>query len=135
MSAAAAMELRKALRLALLDDIALSGKLGGSGRIYDEAPPQASVPYIVLGDIRVRDWSTATDTGSEHIIVLEIWSGHHGVHDCMEIAALVEAVLDAATIGLPGHNLVLLRSDSIETGRRDRGRLTMARLRLRALID
>ena len=135
MSAVAALELRMALRNALQADSALSARLGGSDRVYDEAPPHGQTPYIVLGDIRVRDWSTSSDTGAEHIVVLEIWSRHHGVHECMEIAALVETVTDSDSLSLPAQNIVLLRSETIETSRRDRGRLTVARMRLRALID
>jgi hypothetical protein len=133
MSAEASLAVRHAIRGALLADATLIARLGGS-RIFDEVPEKIGHPYVVFGDERVRDWSTSSDTGSAHTLNVEIWSRHRGLHECLEIAALVEAVLEQA-LPVPGFNLVQLRVETIETSRRDRGRLALARLRVLAVVD
>ena len=135
MSASSTIALRNALRNTLLNDSALASRLGGPGKVYDEAPRGAETPYLAFGGVRTRDWSTSSDNGCEHTIDLEVWTKHHGVVECLEIAALVEQALEASPPSPPGYNLVLLRHESTETSRRDRGKLTMARMRYRVLTD
>ena len=133
MSAAASLALRQASREALLADNALVTRLGGS-RVFGEAPLKGEYPYVAFADETVRDWSTSSDTGSVHTFHIEVWSRHHGLHECLEIAALVEAVLEQA-VSVPGFNLVQLHVETIEIGRRDRGRLALARMRLLARLE
>lgn len=135
MNPAATIALRTALRDTLQINTTLASRLGGAGRIYDEVPRGIDPPYITLGDVRVRDRSTSTESGSEHTISLDIWSQHHGVHECLEIAALAGTALAQSTLVLPGHDLILLRLQSVETSRRDKGRLALARMRYVALTD
>ena len=134
MSAAAATDLRTAIFNALAADPDITNRIGAN-RIYEEAPPQVDTPYVILGGVRVRDWSTSSDDGSEHIFDLEIWSRHHGVSECMDIAELVETVLYSSPPALLAHTLVQLRLQAIESGRRERAQLTFARLRYRALLE
>ncbi|MCC2098547.1 MAG: DUF3168 domain-containing protein [Hyphomicrobiales bacterium] len=133
MSAAASLALRSAVRDALLAEAALTTRLGGN-RIYDEAPGNIEPPYVTFGDVRIRDWSTSSDRGSAHTLTIEAWSKHHGLQECLEIAALIEAALETPPPA-PGLNIVLLRVESMETARRDKGRLALARMRLSALVE
>ena len=135
MIALATMALRNGLRQILLADANLVTRLGGSGKVYDEAPRNADTPYIALGDVRTSDWSASDNAGCEHTLILEVWSKHNGVAECLEIAALVEHALATHPDALAGYNLVLLRHESTETSRRDRGRLSLCRMRYRALTD
>ncbi len=59
----AGWELQKA---ALADDSALVALL--AGRVYDDVPRGAEFPYITFGPATLRDWSTGTETASEHLI-------------------------------------------------------------------
>ena len=70
MSASSVVSLRKALHAALAADAALAALLGGA-RIHDEAPRGAEPPYLTFGDARARDWSTGTDKGAEHALVID----------------------------------------------------------------
>ncbi len=134
MSALAALELRKAIRATLLADAALSAS-AAAGRIYDEAPPEAETPYVALTAVASRDWSTSTESGAQHIVDVDVWSVHRGVHEALAIAKLVADALDDADLTLVGHALVLVRVQSIETSRERRGRFARARLRLRAITE
>lgn len=129
-----ALALRNAVRNRLQSDVGLTARLG-SAFVFDEAPDTAQNPYITFGMVRSRDWSTASEAGSEHFLVIEVWSAHHGTSECLDITALVAAALDDPPIPLSGRTVVLLRQISLETVRRDRGRLIAARLTMRALID
>jgi hypothetical protein len=42
--------------------------LANSTRIYDDPPQAASHPFISLGQSRLRDWSTGTEDGAEHLL-------------------------------------------------------------------
>ncbi len=134
MIAADVIALRIAIRNQLQADAALINRMGSSF-VYDEAPPSAQKPFIAFSAVRSRDWSTSTDAGSEHFVSLEIWSTHHGVGECLDIAALVVDALVEAPLLMSGRKLVLLHQTALETVRRDRGRLVAARLTLRALVD
>ena len=48
----------------LSGDAELTALLGGA-RVYDGAPRNAAAPYVHLGEITARDWSTATEAGEE----------------------------------------------------------------------
>jgi Protein of unknown function (DUF3168) len=40
----------------------------GATRIYDDPPQAASYPFISLGQSPLRDWSTGTEDGAEHLL-------------------------------------------------------------------
>ena len=134
MMAAADLALRTAVVAALRADPALAGLLGGE-HVYDEAPPQVQPPYVAMGETQVRDWASADCFGAEHFLTLDIWSRHHGVSECLNIAANCGAVLNDAPLALAGYALVILRQRELTTARRDRGRLALARLTFRALTQ
>ena len=74
---AAAAELQKTVFVTLAGDGALAGLLGGA-KIYDHAPAHVTFPYITFGRTSGFDWSTGTESGTEHIFTLHIWSKAHG---------------------------------------------------------
>ena len=134
MSASPVVSLRKAMRDHLLADATLTAMLGGA-RVFDEAPRGIEPPYVTFGDARTRDWSTASDSGAEHVVVLEAWSAQRGVREALAIAARVEALLVDAALTLDNHRLVNMRFLQIETRRENQGRFARASLRLRATTE
>lgn len=134
MSASSVVSLRKALHAALAADAALAALLGGA-RIHDEAPRGAEPPYLTFGDARARDWSTGTDKGAEHALVIDVWTEHRGGRASMLIAARVEALLHDAALTLEGHRLVNLRFEQAEARREAQGRFSRASLRFRAVTE
>ena len=69
----AAWSLQKAVFAALAADAPLVALLGAA-RIYDDVPQASDFPYLTFGQSTARDWSTASDDGTEHTITLNIWS-------------------------------------------------------------
>ena len=134
MIAASAIALRKAAHALLIADTALLTRLGGPA-VFDEAPRNTSPPCVTLGEIRSRDWSTSTDKGAEHNLIIEIWSQHHGAQEALEIASLVAQALETGPVTLSGHHLVSLRAQSLETRRENNGRTTRARQLFRVITE
>lgn len=134
MNVQAALELRKAVRNALLAHPAFAAS-AAAGRIYDEAPPGAALPYLTLANASVRDWSTATEEGALHLLTLDIWSEHRGIVLALNLAAMAADALDEAPLPLTGHALVSLKVQTVETLRDGRGRYARARVRLRAVTE
>jgi hypothetical protein len=126
--------LRKAIVLALRSDVDLVSRLGGP-KIYDEGSTPTQMPYVVFGDSRAKDWSTASDQGAEHALALDVWSEHRGVSEVLEISALIATALSAAALSVPGYRIILLSQQSIETRRQNSGRHARARLMFRITIE
>jgi hypothetical protein len=92
---ASAAALRAAIHGALKNDGPLAAMLGG-GKIYDEPPREAALPYVTLGKAVVSDRSTSTEAGDEHALTLHVWSrqgGHREAH--LISGALLQALVDA----------------------------------------
>lgn len=110
---AAAAELQKAVFARLAGDSALVGLLGG-GKIHDHAPPHVVFPYITFGRTSGFDWSTGTESGTEHIFTLHIWSKATGNKETMAIMERARALIDEAPLALNGHHLVSIRLEFSE---------------------
>ena len=82
--------LQTALVLALRADEPLAGLVGEA--IHDAPPPDAVVPYVVIGrhDLVPRDGDLAP--GHEHRVVLTVWSDRPSRRAALEIVERVLAV-------------------------------------------
>lgn len=110
---APAAELQKAVFAALTGDAALGGLLGGP-KVYDHAPANVAFPYITFGRTSIFDWSTGTESGSEHLFTLHIWSKARGKKEALEIMESARVLLDDAALELDQHRLVNLRLEFSE---------------------
>lgn len=108
------LDLQKAVFEALAGDAALVAALGGA-KVHDLAPADIAFPYATFGQTRVYDWSTGTESGSEHVFTLHIWSRAGGRKQALGIMELVHARLHDAGLALEGHHLVNLRQEYAET--------------------
>lgn len=108
MSGADAWALQAAVYGALTADAALTGLLGGA-HIYDRVPAGAALPYVTLGDGAASDWSTGTETGTEHLLRFHVWVRDGGRKAVRDIAAALHAVLHEADLPLAAGRLVNLR--------------------------
>ena len=81
---APAAELQKAVFEALAADAALTALLGG-GKIYDHAPANVTFPYLTFGRTSIFDWSTGTESGTEQLFTLHIWSKAKGKKETLDI--------------------------------------------------
>lgn len=112
----AAYALRKAMLAALNSDAALLSQLGGA-HVYDIPPRAIKPPYVHLSSHRTRDWSTASDEGSEHAIEFHVITAGESTLSTNQIAERLRAILHLATLTMNGHRLVNLRHLETEQSR------------------
>jgi hypothetical protein len=112
----ASLALRTALVQALSSDGAVTSALGGA-KIYDDVPQKSAFPYVVVGQSRWRDWSTGSDEGAEHALVLHVWSRKHGRKEAETIIEAVRTALHDQPLTLMDHHLVNLRLEDADVRR------------------
>jgi hypothetical protein len=134
MPTAASAALRAAVHDALTADASLSSLLGGP-KIYDEPPRSAAFPYVTLGETRVADYSTGTEAGEEHQLVLHAWSRQGGTREVHLIAGALLQALDDAPLTLTDHHLINLRFAVADIRREADGRTYHALVRFRAVTE
>ena len=130
----AAAALRAAIHDVLVADGALTALLGGP-KIYDEPPQSAAFPYVTLGEGRVSDFSTASDPGEEHRLILHAWSRQGGHKEAHMIAGALLQALDDAPLAPAGHRLINLRFATADIRRESDGRTYHALVRFRAVTE
>jgi hypothetical protein len=130
----AAAALRAAIHDALLADAPLTSLIGGA-KVYDEPPRAAAFPYVTLGDARVVDYSTGTEAGEEHQLILHGWSRQGGHREAHLIAGALLQALDDAALTLTGYRLVNLRFALADVRREADGRTYHALVRFRAVTE
>ncbi len=128
------VELRAAIHDALIADATLTSLLGGA-KVYDDPPPNPIFPYVTLGEARASDYSTATETGTEHQFTLHAWSRQGGHREAHTIAAALLQALDDAPLALAGHVLVNMRFAVADVRREADGRTYHALVRFRAVTE
>jgi hypothetical protein len=132
--ASAGWDLQKAVYAALIADTALVALLGGTS-IYDAAPRYAAFPYVVIDQMQIRDWSTGTEAGAEHMLTLHVWSRYAGKQEAYEVSDSVRSVLDGALLSLEDHRLINLRHQYSELKRDEDGETHHGILRFRAVTE
>jgi hypothetical protein len=132
--ASAGWDLQKAVYAALAADASLSALLGGAA-IYDAPPQNTAFPYVVIDQTQIRDWSTGTEQGAEHMLMLHVWSRYAGKREAHEIADAIRAALDGALLSLEDHRLVNLRHQYSELKRDPDGETQHGVLRFRAVTE
>ncbi len=128
-----AAELQKAILAALGANAALAALVGG--RILDHAPANIAFPYITFGRTSVYDWSTGTESGTEQLFTLHVWSKGKGKKEALEMMELARQTLHDAPLNLEGHRLVNLRLEFSETRYDDRNEAYHGLLRFRAVTE
>ena len=130
----AAATLRRAIETRLRADRPLCLALGGEGRILDR-PHGTALPVLLHGGWEALDYSTATEPGEEHLLVLEIWTGADAQATGLDIAARVVTLLDGAALPLTGARLVSLAHTATRTRREPRSRACVTAVSLRAVTE
>ena len=129
-----ARALQEAVFSALSADAALTALIG-AGQVHDGPPRNAAAPYVHLGEMTARDWSTSTEGGTEIVFAVVAWSRQPGLSEALAIAERVREVLDDAALVLAGHRLVNMRHISTETARAEKPEGRRAVVRFRAAIE
>jgi len=130
----AANALLVAIHARLAADPQLVAMIGTDG-IRDRLLPRPVLPAFVVGEMETRDYSTATEAGEEHRLVLEVWSDAAGRREAEELAERVRGLLQDAALTLAGHLLVNLAHERTRTRRQANAKLFLAELRFRAVTE
>ena len=113
MTASTGWSLQRGIYQALAGSPALGTLLGGT-RIYDDPPAAASYPFITLGQSTLRDWSTGSEDGAEHLLTLHVWSRAGGKKQVHDIIEQIKTELHDKPLSLVDHHLVNLRHEFSE---------------------
>jgi hypothetical protein len=129
-----ALALQEAVFAALSADLELQALLGGP-HVFDGAPRNAEAPYVHLGESETRDWSTATEAGTEISFALVVWSRQPRRAEALAIAERVRELLHDAALDVDGARLVNLRHVATETARNEKPEGRRAVVRFRAVVE
>ncbi|WP_455272252.1 DUF3168 domain-containing protein [Rhizobium herbae] len=132
MSAAGALQ--KAVFQALAGDAAMTALIGADG-VHDHLQARSHRPCILIAGIESRDASTASETGEEHLITLEVRTGEGGNRAAEEIAARVRALLDDAQLVLGGFALISIFHRRTRAGRDAKAKGHLAEMVFRAVTE
>lgn len=130
----AANELQKAIFDTLKGDAGLIGLLGGA-KIYDRAPANVVFPYITFGRTSIYDWSTGTESGTEQLITLHIWSKAKGKKETLDIMERAKALLHDQPLAFETQALVNCRLEFAEARHDDDLDVYHGLLRFRAVSE
>ena len=108
---------------------------GDPPRIFDAVPRGSPFPYIVIGDDKESDWSTATEPGTAHALTVHIWSRAAGRKETRLAAQAVIDALNGAELTIDGQTLIDLRYLESESLRESDGETVHAQLRFKALLE
>jgi hypothetical protein len=108
---------------------------GDPPRVFDAPPRGVAFPYIVIGDDTQSDWSTATDVGSEHALVIHVWSRADGHKEAKLVANAVRDALDGAALAVTSQALIDIRYLETSFTRETDGETIHAALRFRAVME
>lgn len=130
----ASWALQQSIHATLSSDAGVLSILGAP-RIFDDVPQRAEFPYLTLGQSTVRDWSTATEPGDEHLLTLHVWSRADGRRQAHDLMAALRQALHDRDLALDGHRLVNLRHEFSEARREPDGDTYHGIVRLRAVTE
>jgi len=112
MSSLALMEVQRALYTKLQGDGVLLGMVTG---VYDAVPQKTALPYVVIGDGRLRTISSDALDLSEMELQLDIWTDAKGRKAALVIMSRLYALLHLGALTLSGFQQVTLRCEQADT--------------------
>ena len=129
-----AVDLQKAIHGLLTADAALVARLGGQ-KVFDATPPNTAFPYVSFGRTSIYDWSTGTESGTEQLFTIHVWSKAKGKTETLEIMETIRQLIDAAPPELDEHALVNLQLEFAEVRFDDDISVHHGLLRFRAVME
>ena len=132
---AASWALQQAVFATLCASSEVRDAVGDPPRVFDAVPRGTALPYIVIGDDRESDWSTATEPGSAHALTIHIWSRAAGRRETRLAAEAVIDALNGAELAIDGQTLIDLRWLESDSNRESDGETVHAQLRFKALLE
>lgn len=138
MTYALAWPLQMAVHAALTADPAVTAIVGT--RIYDAPlPPEAEADpdglWVTIGDEEVRDWSTATDRGAVHRVIVRVHAQRRGFAEAKQAAGAICEALLAADLAPSRGRVVQVSFAGARTRRSENDALRTIEMRFRVSIE
>ncbi len=76
---------------------ALKVALQPLGQVFDAVPVDASAPYLTIGPDTSTDWSTKTNRGREHRVLIGVWDDVPGLTRVKALLGAAEPAVLAMT--------------------------------------
>ncbi|MBI1274206.1 MAG: DUF3168 domain-containing protein [Alphaproteobacteria bacterium] len=96
----------------LAADGTVQGALGDPARIYDHVPPEATFPFLTLGDTDAEIYDSKNLTGMTQVILLHAWSRYRGRKEIKDILQALYGALHNASLSVSGASFVSCRFES-----------------------
>ena len=109
-------------------------------RVFDGPAPfqgDAEVEglFLTLGDEQVRDWSTGTDSGAEHLVTLTVHAPRRSFGEAKQAAAAVSDALLLGAVTLTRGRVINARFTEARTRRLERDALRQIEMRFRFVVE
>ena len=130
----ASRSLEQAMFSALKADTTLIDLLGGV-RLYDAPHRDSALPYLTLTTSYSRDWSTGSEGGEEHRIIISVWAGSNDRMLQQQILACLRSALSDPALSLTDHHLVNMQIERIEIRPDRKNRLLHGVMQIRAVTE
>ncbi len=127
------LELQTAIVTKLKADAGVVAAVGN--RVYDNVPPNASFPYISLGDSQVLPDDADCIDGTEVFFNLDGWSRDLRFPECKTISKAIVACLHNQPLTVAGYDAVVFEMNNISYLRDPDGITRHVALSFRALIQ
>ncbi len=135
MSEAPAVALQKAIYDTTLADVALKTAMGGAVRAYDRVPPNATPPYITIGEAQLLDnGDTCEEDRFEAFCDLQVWSRTVGSVECKTVAHALRAALHNG-LSLAAWTATVVQCQSMDFFTDPDGLTARARMTFRILLE
>lgn len=82
--------------------------------VYDNVPPNATMPYLLIGDDTSNDDSNKTQYGEELTITIHIWSEYEGTKESKQLMDLALQSVTSAPLVLDGFDCYFMRREMLE---------------------
>lgn len=89
--------------------------------VYDDVPQSATsesndaFPFVVVGDLDIRDWSTDTEIGFESDFQVHVWSRYAGKKQLSGIMSAVHDALNRQTLTYESFSVLDILFETMRT--------------------
>ena len=129
------LELQAAVVAKLKASTTVQAVVGNPARVYDRVPPDATFPYISLGDFQVLPDKADCIDGTEVYVNIDAWERDKTFPMAKKISKAIVAALDDQALTLTGYDAIVFELNTINYMRDPDGITRHAALSFRALIQ
>lgn len=107
------LEVMAAIRTALLADATVAALIGT--RVYDTAPEAVTGPYMTIGSVGYRDYSTSSSEGQDMLMDVHCWdipadrANAKNTANVRALMASVRRLFHDAALSVPARNVIVCR--------------------------